>query len=567
MKVNSFSLSEVGKVRKANEDAYSNAVTPNGTVFVVCDGMGGHVGGATASTLAAKSIIEYFEKEVYDNVILAIDKAFQFANEQIFAFAQAEPTLQGMGTTAAVLVIKGDDCYIGHVGDSRIYLKTDSVLHRLTKDHSYVQGLVDSGVITDDEAETHPKRNQILKALGHSLEVQGTVSATPIRVKAGDVFLLCSDGLNGMIPDDFISKSIDFNDLTESGGRLYEGAMDNRGADNITVVLVGVIESNHTGNSVFVSCNPRSNHATMSFGDKDDRFSTTSNFKPKKKNSKLQALILTLGLFISIGGGYAVYTTYFKQPPVGTTSGEDTSTLTEEDLDGKTVEQLKKYKGRKTNFDDTDIVVSKEGKQVKVTIKVDNFVVIDIVEKPTVLSNEIAGGTPAKKDEPQKTTPVPLQNGGKSLTLPEPMNINQIKAIISKNNSNKCNLVSDKELIELNEAGVNNLKDKAVKERVIKSGVYPKNFKFQYNCVEKNNINNTVNNNSPSDLIKEIELKDPTPISLIRTLIRNCNVVSDEELKKLNEASVNNLKDKEVKERVIQSGLYPKNFKFKYRCN
>ena len=159
MKYRNHSITNVGKVRKANEDNYGDTMTPNGHLFVVCDGMGGHVGGAKASSIAVSSIIEYFMRQEFSNVIQAIDRSLSFANEQIFANALSDPTLKGMGTTAVVLIISGNDCYVGHVGDSRIYLKSDNKLNRITKDHSFVQTLVDSGVISDDEAESHPNKN------------------------------------------------------------------------------------------------------------------------------------------------------------------------------------------------------------------------------------------------------------------------------------------------------------------------------------------------------------------------------------------------------------------------
>ena len=187
-------LSEIGKVRSHNEDSTGFQLgTPNGDIYVVCDGMGGHVGGAVASSLAVKSILEHFSREKYSNIIQAIDHAFQFANEQIYIHTQVQPELKGMGTTGVILVIKDDLCFFGHVGDSRLYLKTKGELHRLTKDHSYVQELVDKKVITDDEAERHPQKNQILRALGHHATVKPDVCELPVKPQNGDVFLICSD--------------------------------------------------------------------------------------------------------------------------------------------------------------------------------------------------------------------------------------------------------------------------------------------------------------------------------------------------------------------------------------
>jgi len=246
---------DVGLVRQANEDYLGDAQTPNGHVFVVCDGMGGHVGGARASQIAVNSILEFFAKEIHENMFTALDRSLQFANEQIFAVALNEPKMKGMGTTAVVLVIKGDNCFIGHVGDSRIYLKSNNKLNRITKDHSFVQNLVDKGVISDDEAENHPKKNQILKALGISPNIAPTIASEPILIKSSDVFLLCSDGLSGMINDRSMEMMIDVSNLDRSASVLIQAACDGGGHDNITVTLIGVTESPHS-NSVFKNFNP-----------------------------------------------------------------------------------------------------------------------------------------------------------------------------------------------------------------------------------------------------------------------------------------------------------------------
>jgi protein phosphatase len=238
MKYISKSLTNVGKVRSANEDNLGEALTPNGQLFVVCDGMGGHVGGAQASSIAVNSIIEYFLREVYDNVIQAIDHALSFANEQIYASALSNPDLKGMGTTAVVLLIRGEECFIGHVGDSRIYLRSNGKLNRITKDHSFVQTLVDSGVIDDEDAENHPNKNQILQALGIAASVKATICPSAILPKAGDMFLLCSDGLNGMVNDREIEQIMKEDNLLVTSENLITAALNGGGHDNVTASLL-----------------------------------------------------------------------------------------------------------------------------------------------------------------------------------------------------------------------------------------------------------------------------------------------------------------------------------------
>lgn len=257
LKYHYIAKTDVGLVRQANEDNLGDAQTPNGHVFVVCDGMGGHVGGARASQIAVNSILEYFSKELYENIFTAIDRSLQFANEQIFAVAINEPEMKGMGTTAVVLVIKNDNCYIGHVGDSRIYLKSNGRLNRVTKDHSFVQNLVDQGIISDDDAENHPKKNQILKALGISPNIEPTIANEPLLVKNSDVFLLCSDGLNGMVNDHSMEMMIDSSNIEQSANNLINAARDSGGHDNITATLVVILESPHQ-NSRFNNFNPTS---------------------------------------------------------------------------------------------------------------------------------------------------------------------------------------------------------------------------------------------------------------------------------------------------------------------
>ena len=128
--------------------------------------MGGHVGGKVASSIAVDSIIEFFNKERKPEIVQAMIDGIKFANSRIFLKAQEDATLSGMGTTLALLVIQEDKTFIAHVGDSRIYLLSNDHLYRVTKDHSMVQQMIDGGIITPEEAENHPKKNIISRALG-----------------------------------------------------------------------------------------------------------------------------------------------------------------------------------------------------------------------------------------------------------------------------------------------------------------------------------------------------------------------------------------------------------------
>ena len=259
---NIFAKDDVGRVRKAQEDSHDIALkTPNGDVFVVCDGMGGHVGGEKASSLAVENIVDHLKDKKYDDPIAALDGALKRANDQILGFAQANPEYKGMGTTACALLLQSDSAYIAHVGDSRIYLYLgeEKQLHRITKDHSYVQTLVDAEIITDEQAEIHENKNRILKALGVTPDLQPSFGkAVP---KNGDIFLICSDGLSGMIPDRTIERVLGQNtSLEERGESLINLAMEGEtvhpgGQDNCTLELIK-IDNSPWKKSEFTSYNP-----------------------------------------------------------------------------------------------------------------------------------------------------------------------------------------------------------------------------------------------------------------------------------------------------------------------
>ncbi len=254
---NIFHKEVIGNVRSAQEDSHDiAAVTPNGSVFVVCDGMGGHVGGKQASSIAVKSIIEYFQREKYPDPVRALTDALKFANMQILGYSSLHPELRGMGTTACIVLLQGSEAFIAHIGDSRIYLYLgkEKQLHRITKDHSFVQALVDAGEITDEEAESHPNKNRILKALGVKPDIEPTIGK--VLPKNGDIFLICSDGLSGMISDAVIKDVLAQKLPIESKGEtLIQLALDAGGLDNITVELIQIAGSPHS-KSRFQSYNP-----------------------------------------------------------------------------------------------------------------------------------------------------------------------------------------------------------------------------------------------------------------------------------------------------------------------
>lgn len=246
MRLHSYEREDVGCVRQHQEDSHGHALnTPNGDVFVTCDGMGGHVGGKMASTIAVDNILEFLKQEAFVDPKQALCEALHFANTKILEYAETHPNLRGMGTTACVALFQSEKVYIAHVGDSRIYLYCKGAdLHRITKDHSYVQSLVDKGEISDEEAEVHPNKNRITRALGSPVSFEPEVESNPLQLKEGDTLILCSDGLCGMLRDVEI-ESIMATGMTieEKGSQLIEMALNNGGLDNVTVQLIEVIES------------------------------------------------------------------------------------------------------------------------------------------------------------------------------------------------------------------------------------------------------------------------------------------------------------------------------------
>jgi serine/threonine protein phosphatase PrpC len=238
-----------GLVREVNEDNLGHSLnSKNGDVFVVCDGMGGHVGGQTASTIGVNALLSELTTKPHNNMHVAISQALTFANEQVLGHAEADPSLKGMGSTATVCLFKDDLLYVGHVGDSRAYIYSDKKLYRITRDDSYVQELVDKGVITEDEAEMHPNKNRILQALGSTSALTPRIPKKPFKLKTGDLLLLCSDGLTSMVVDELIEQLINPQDLGGTLQELHKIAMTNGGKDNITMTLIKITESPYLQN-------------------------------------------------------------------------------------------------------------------------------------------------------------------------------------------------------------------------------------------------------------------------------------------------------------------------------
>lgn len=227
-------LSHPGRRRRHNEDAY--VVQP--PLFAVADGMGGAKAGEVASGLAASAVQESGDGGEGGEARVAA--LIEEANRRVFRRASEDREASGMGTTMTVALVEGDSVAIGHVGDSRAYLIRDGQLDQLTDDHSLVAELVRSGKLTPEEAETHPQRSVITRALGTEADVD--VDTFLIPVAPGDLFLLCSDGLTSMVDDETILSAVEQNrpNLQEVAKALINAANRGGGEDNITVVFFEV---------------------------------------------------------------------------------------------------------------------------------------------------------------------------------------------------------------------------------------------------------------------------------------------------------------------------------------
>ena len=228
-------------MRADNQDAYFAGKITDGSVFaVVCDGMGGANAGNVASELAVRHISEYVIRSYRDGMDMTdtektLKNAIVSANISLYDKAVNNAELAGMGTTAVAAFVKDGTAVIAHVGDSRIYL-VNGEIKQLTRDHSVVQSLIESGKITPEDAKVHPRKNVITRALGAEENV--AVDSDCLNLSNGDTLLLCSDGLTNFLDDKDILKVFQNNDISAVAERLVEEANENGGGDNITVVTV-----------------------------------------------------------------------------------------------------------------------------------------------------------------------------------------------------------------------------------------------------------------------------------------------------------------------------------------
>jgi len=250
MRLEVASLSHIGQVRQRNEDAlgYCEPSEPQirdrkGSIFIVADGMGGHRGGEIASQLAVDTILDAYYAVKESDPAKALDFAFKEANGVIIEKSRNDVSLYGMGTTCTALVVRKGEGYFAHVGDSRAYLFREGELKQLTEDHSLVGEMVRSGILTDEDARTHPRRNVITRSIGTHEELFVDLSTVPLQLAVGDVFVLCSDGLTSLVGETELKVVLESNPPRKACEALIDLANEHGGKDNVTVQIVRVCAS------------------------------------------------------------------------------------------------------------------------------------------------------------------------------------------------------------------------------------------------------------------------------------------------------------------------------------
>lgn len=235
-----YSISDKGLVREKNEDCCKAGMTPNGFLCVLCDGMGGHAGGETASRMAVEKIWNFWQATDYAQVREAMGECLRYANSCVWESARGIPGLEGMGTTVCMALLRGKELWYAHVGDSRIYVyEPEAGLCLLTKDHSMVQGMVDQGLLSEAEARVHPDRNRLVKVLGGKEDVEPDVCASPFEMENGMSLLVCSDGLSSYVPEEAIGQVLAGNGTVhDKCSELVALANQAGGEDNVTVQLL-----------------------------------------------------------------------------------------------------------------------------------------------------------------------------------------------------------------------------------------------------------------------------------------------------------------------------------------
>jgi protein phosphatase len=236
---------DMGRIRDNNEDKHEFYIPDDeaelasrGMVFVVCDGMGGHEAGQHASELSVKSFIKVYRDHPAEQAEAAGRAATESANRFVLDVARAIPSRRGMGTTLTGLLLVQDQGIFVHVGDSRLYRLRGGELEQLTTDHTWVEETVKLGLMTREEAEVHPHRNVITRSIGTADTVQ--VDSDSWQLEEGDVYFICSDGINGHVSDEVMAERLAGTSPSQAAWDLVNLALDGGGSDNATAIVVRI---------------------------------------------------------------------------------------------------------------------------------------------------------------------------------------------------------------------------------------------------------------------------------------------------------------------------------------
>ena len=243
--VEAASLSDIGLQRANNEDSYlywepdgDDEFRRKGRLAIVADGMGGYDGGQEASRIAVETVRHIYDRDFRDDPQQALISGLESAHASIHRYAVEHPQFHGMGTTCTALSIVEDRLHFAHIGDSRLYLVRGDSITRLTRDHSYVGRLVESGIVRSEDAESHPQRHILTAALGSGREVAPHVPNEPVRLEGGDTLVLCTDGLWGLVGDQDLARISSSNPPAEGCTQLIKTALERGAPDNVTVVIL-----------------------------------------------------------------------------------------------------------------------------------------------------------------------------------------------------------------------------------------------------------------------------------------------------------------------------------------
>ncbi len=240
--IKAYAKSDIGKLRENNQDYYYISDSLDSIqLFILADGMGGYNGGEIASKLSVQSAKNYIENNFNeiekdkDSIIQLLGSSIEYANMIVYEKSKEDKELEGMGTTLEICLIYNNKAYIGHVGDSRIYRIRKEFMRKLTQDHSYVQKLVKDGKISQEEANHHPQKNMLMKALGCNAFVEPDVMVKGFL--KDDILIINSDGLTNLVPEETIYEEAKKN-IEHAPTNLIEIANKNGGYDNITVIVI-----------------------------------------------------------------------------------------------------------------------------------------------------------------------------------------------------------------------------------------------------------------------------------------------------------------------------------------